>query len=63
MTYGGLRGALGLSLALMVGVDEAFPMRLREITVFNMAGVACLTLLINGSTCGSLVAYLKMIPE
>jgi hypothetical protein len=47
----------------MVGVDEAFPMRLREITVFNMAGVACLTLLINGSTCGSLVAYLKMIPE
>ena len=61
LVYGGLRGALGLSLALMVGVDEEFPMRLREIVVFNMASVACLTLLINGTTCGSLVNYLEMI--
>ena len=45
----------------MVGVDEEFPMRLREIVVFNMASVACLTLLINGTTCGSLVNYLEMI--
>ena len=62
LIYGGLRGALGLSLALIVGVDkEAFSMRLREIVVFNMASVATLTLLVNGTTTGFLVKYLEMI--
>ena len=62
LIYGGLRGALGLSLALIVGVDEeAFSMRLREIVVFNMASVATLTLLINGTTTALLVKYLEMI--
>ncbi len=63
LVYGGLRGALGLSLALMVGFDEEFPLRLREIVVFNMAAVACLTLLVNGTTSSSLVNYLGMIKE
>ncbi len=63
LVYGGLRGALGLSLALMVGVDDEFPERLRELVVFNMAGVATLTLLINGTTCGALVRFMGMIPE
>ena len=63
LVYGGLRGALGLSLALMVGVDIEFPERLRELVVFNMAGVATLTLLINGTTCGALVRFMGMIPE
>ena len=58
LVYGGLRGALGLSLALMVGTDDGFPERLREIVVFNMAGVATLTLLVNGTTAGALVGYL-----
>ncbi len=62
LIYGGLRGALGLCLALMVGVDEdVFPLRLREIVVFNMASVATLTLLINGTTTALLVKYLEMI--
>jgi len=62
LIYGGLRGALGLCLALMVGVDEdVFPLRLREIVVFNMASVATLTLLVNGTTTGFLVKYLEMI--
>jgi len=63
LVYGGLRGALGLSLALMVGVDHEFPERVREIVVFNMACVACLTLLINGTTCSMLVDYLGVIKE
>jgi len=59
LIYGGLRGALGLCLALMVGVDEvAFSLRIREVVVFNMASVATLTLLINGTTTGLLVNYL-----
>ncbi len=51
LVYGGLRGALGLTLSLMVGVDKELPHRLRELTVFYMSGMACLTLLINGTTC------------
>jgi NhaP-type Na+/H+ or K+/H+ antiporter len=51
LTWGGLRGALGLTLALLVGVDERLDFRLRELTLFYMAGLATLTLLINGTTC------------
>jgi NhaP-type Na+/H+ or K+/H+ antiporter len=61
LCYGGLRGALGLTLSLMVGVDLRVPQRLRELTVFYMAGMACLTLLVNGTTCASLVGWLGMI--
>lgn len=61
LVWGGLRGALGLTLALMVGVDEELPPRLRSLTVFYMSGTATLTLLINGTTCGSLVNYLGMV--
>lgn len=63
LIYGGLRGALGLSLALMVGFDPDFSMRLRELVVFNMAGVATLTLLINGTTSGALCSYLGLVQE
>ena len=51
LVYGGLRGALGLTLSLMVGIDRELPQRLRELCVFFMAGTAVLTLLINGTTC------------
>lgn len=69
LIWGGLRGALGLTLALMVAVDEdlldeeRYPngKRLRQLTIFYMSGVATLTLLINGTTCGALVSYLQMI--
>lgn len=60
LIWGGLRGALGLTLALMVAVDEdlldeeKYPQgrRLRQLTIFYMSGIATLTLLINGTTCG-----------
>ena len=50
LVYGGLRGALGLTLALMVYVDETLDQRLRELTIFYMAGIATLTILLNGTT-------------
>ena len=40
ITWGGLRGALGLTLALMVGTDTKLDFRLRELTLFYMAGLA-----------------------
>ena len=61
LCYGGLRGALGLTLALMVMVDDRLAVRTRQLTIFYMAGAATLTLLINGTTCASLVRYLEMI--
>ena len=61
IVWGGLRGALGITLSLMVAVDEELPFRLRELTVFYMAGLATLTLLVNGSTCKSLCKYLELI--
>ncbi len=61
LIYGGLRGALGLCLSLMVGVDEELPVRFREITVFYMCGMAVLTIVANGLTCGKLVDYVEMI--
>lgn len=61
LVYGGLRGALGLCLALMIGVDDSLPQRFRELTVFYMSGMAVLTILVNGLTCSKLVNYVQMI--
>ena len=52
-----LRGALGLCLSLIVGVDDSLPQRFREITVFYMCGMAMLTIVVNGLTCGKVVNY------
>jgi NhaP-type Na+/H+ or K+/H+ antiporter len=62
LVYGGLRGALGLSLALMVYVDDTIHNeRFQELTLFYMSGMAAITLLVNGTTCGPLVNYLQMV--
>lgn len=51
LVYGGLRGALGITLALMVYRDtELKNERLKDLTLFYMAGFATLTLLVNGTT-------------
>ena len=63
VVYGGLRGALGLCLSLMVGIDEGLPARFRHLTIFYTAGMATLTNLVNGTTCKYLVNYLRMIEE
>lgn len=61
--YGGLRGALGLCLSLMVGTDDKLPVEFRNLTIFYTAGMATLTNLVNGTTCKFLVSYLNMIEE
>ena len=57
LIYGGLRGALGMCLSLLVYVDGSLRMRFRELTVFNMCGMACLTIVFNGLTCGKVVNF------
>jgi len=56
-----LRGALGLTLSLLVGCDQDLPLRFRHLAVFFTAGMALLTNLVNGTTCKALVDYLQMI--
>ena len=57
LVYGGLRGTLGMCLALFVGVDDKLRDRFRHLTVFYMCGMAMLTIIVNGLTCAKLVNY------
>ena len=49
MGFAGLRGAVGLSLALIVEQTDSLPETLRKRVLFYVAGVCFLTLFINGS--------------
>lgn len=67
MTWGGLRGAVGLALALIVELDEnRLPPKFRALTIFHMGLMAAFTLIINGTTMPYLLQYLgttKTSPE
>jgi len=59
--YGGLRGAVGLTLALIVEHHNELPAATRSCIVFYTAGIAFLTLFVNGTTTGALLKFLGMI--
>lgn len=62
MTWGGLRGAVGLALVLVVR-NGLYTMGRREVAdrmVFHVAGFAGLTLIINATTCGPLLSMLEL---
>ena len=65
MAWGGLRGVVGLALAIIV-YDEAKKPGIRmsehegKLILFHVGSVAFLTLLINGSTCASLLRVLGL---
>ena len=48
--YGGLRGAIGICFALIIAGDDTYSATLRQMILFDMAGCAILTLIINGTT-------------
>lgn len=50
LTWGGLRGALGLTLALMVSYTPAIPESIRSQVLFFTAGIVTLTLCVNATT-------------
>lgn len=50
LTWGGLRGALGMTLALMVSYTPAIPEEIRRQVLFLTAGIVTLTLSINATT-------------
>jgi NhaP-type Na+/H+ or K+/H+ antiporter len=60
LVWGGLRGAVSLSLALSLAQDNAVPELLREQILFLTAGIVVLTIVINGSTMEWLLYLLKL---
>lgn len=60
LVWGGLRGAVSLSLALSLAQDINVPEALREQILFLTAGIVFLTIVINGSTMEWLLHLLKL---
>lgn len=58
--YAGLRGAVGMSLALMVTVDDDIPAYIQDVILLHVAGIALMTLLINATTTAWLVRKLGL---
>lgn len=61
LTWGGLRGALGMTLALMVSYTPAIPEGIRSQVLFFTAGTVTLTLCINATTMRWLLNKLGLI--
>ena len=59
-SYAGLRGALGMCLALIVAVDDKLPKYTRDVILLHVLGVALLTLIINATTTSFLVKKLGL---
>ncbi|EWM21970.1 salt overly sensitive 1 [Nannochloropsis gaditana] len=60
LSWGGLRGAVSLTLALVVSQEEGIPEETRALILFFTAGIVLLTILINGSTCKLVLQKLKL---
>lgn len=60
LVWGGLRGAVSLSLALSLSQDAAVPKEIGEVILFLTAGIVVLTIVINGSTMEWLLRLLNL---
>lgn len=60
LTWGGLRGALAITLALMVSYTPAIPEDIRSQVLFFTAGIVTLTLCINATTMRALLNRLGL---
>jgi sodium/hydrogen exchanger 10/11 len=55
-SYAGLRGAVGMSLALMVFAEDRIKNQyVKDIILLHISGVAFLTLVVNATTTGKVV--------
>jgi len=60
LSWGGLRGALGLTLALMVAGTPSIPVEIRDQVLLLTAGVVALTLMVNATTIRKLLEKLGL---
>ena len=59
-TWGGLRGAVGLALGLIVFTDRSICPHIRTRVMFHTAGMVVLTVVINGTSMRYLIRALGM---
>lgn len=60
-SWGGLRGAVGLALGLVIRLDTSIEEAHRQELMFQIAGMVILTLVINGATMGPLIRRLGLL--
>jgi NhaP-type Na+/H+ or K+/H+ antiporter len=60
LTWGGLRGAIGLALALIVVSEESIPHEVRDQILALTAGIVMLTSLINATTVKPIISWLGL---
>ncbi|WP_369958375.1 cation:proton antiporter [Pseudomonas benzenivorans] len=60
LTWGGLRGAVALALALSVAQQGQIEASIREQVLFLTAGLVVLTIVINGASIGTLLQWLGL---
>ncbi|GAA4504365.1 sodium:proton antiporter [Pseudaeromonas paramecii] len=60
LTWGGLRGAVSLALALTVANQPGLPAEVGDQVLFLAAGIVLLSIAINGTSMGSLLAHLGL---
>mmetsp|Transcript_11742 Transcript_11742/g.5896 ORF Transcript_11742/g.5896 Transcript_11742/m.5896 type:complete len:89 (-) Transcript_11742:58-324(-) len=60
ITYGGLRGAIGLTLALVVAAEHEIDNTVQQLVMLHTCSIAFLFLIINGTTTKALLNKLKM---
>lgn len=59
--YAGLRGPTGITLSLFIYTyEDSVAQSTKDIILFYMAGIACLTVWINGTTSRCLIKALKL---
>lgn len=62
MVWGGLRGAVGLALGLLVELDPHIPAEKKVLINFHISGIVFLTLLVNGTTAAKIYTKLDIYP-
>jgi hypothetical protein len=62
LVFGGLRGAVGLVMSLIVEHNEHINSATSQMIAFHTAGIVLLTLLVNGSTVDHLYRWLEIYP-
>merc|ERR1719428_1074063 len=60
MTWSGLRGAVGLAMAIVVDLEPNINRQMGSRIMFHVGGIAALTTLVNATTCSKLLAALGL---
>ena len=63
MTWGALRGALAIFLALVLDANPDIPDKVKALIMFHSSAIAMLTLIINGTTTGFVIDKLGLSKE